>query len=140
MMTLKFTYLREMLRAWKAAILLDLTTACVCVEVPDAMLVKAQAASNCNEGLKRDVRKEGRVDSLRNDVMRAIKGSVAIQTQKQIRKYLSVYQKPLILERISKPNLHHTLYYSCILLLLLGIMHLCHQIMLHVHLKPHKHS
>lgn len=46
-----------MLRAWKAAILLDLTTACVCAEVPDAMLVKAQAASNCNEGLERDMRK-----------------------------------------------------------------------------------
>lgn len=31
--------------------LLDCTTAWVCKEVPDAMLVKAQAASNCKEGL-----------------------------------------------------------------------------------------
>lgn len=28
------------------------TTACVCADVPDAMLVKAHAASNCNAGLK----------------------------------------------------------------------------------------
>lgn len=79
-----------MLRAWKAAILLDLTTACVCAEVPDAMLVKAQAASNCNDGLERDIRKEVRVDVLRNDVMRAIKGSVtapdSLQTQRQYEK------------------------------------------------------
>lgn len=32
---------------------LDLTTACVCSEVPEAILVKAHAASNCNEGLKK---------------------------------------------------------------------------------------
>lgn len=31
--------------------LLDCTTAWVCAEVPDAILVSAQAASNCNEGL-----------------------------------------------------------------------------------------
>lgn len=37
--------------------LLDLTTACVCADVPDAMLVKAQAASNCNEGLMKKERK-----------------------------------------------------------------------------------
>lgn len=32
--------------------LLDWTTACVCSEVPEAMFVKAQAASNCKEGLQ----------------------------------------------------------------------------------------
>lgn len=32
--------------------LLDCTTACVCSEVPEAMLVKAQAASNCKDGLQ----------------------------------------------------------------------------------------
>lgn len=31
---------------------LDCTTACVCSDVPDAMLVRAQAASNCREGLQ----------------------------------------------------------------------------------------
>lgn len=31
---------------------LDCTTAWVCSDVPDAMLVKAQAASNCREGLQ----------------------------------------------------------------------------------------
>lgn len=31
--------------------LLDLTTAWVCADVPEAMLVKAQAASNWREGL-----------------------------------------------------------------------------------------
>ena len=30
------------------------TTACVCLEVPDAMFVKAQAASNCKDGLKNE--------------------------------------------------------------------------------------
>lgn len=29
------------------------TTALVCCEVPEAMFVRAQAASNCKEGLKR---------------------------------------------------------------------------------------
>lgn len=33
--------------------LLDWTTAWVCSEVPDAMLVSAQAASNCRDGLSR---------------------------------------------------------------------------------------
>lgn len=32
--------------------LLDWTTACVCSEVPEAMFVKAHAASNCKEGLQ----------------------------------------------------------------------------------------
>lgn len=31
---------------------LDWTTACVCSDVPDAMFVKAHAASNCKEGLR----------------------------------------------------------------------------------------
>lgn len=35
----------------KLQYLLDCTTAWVCAEVPDAMLVNAHAASNCNEGL-----------------------------------------------------------------------------------------
>lgn len=37
----------------KLIYLLDCTTAWVCAEVPDAMLVNAQAASNCNEGLQK---------------------------------------------------------------------------------------
>lgn len=37
--------------------LLDWTTACVCSEVPDAMFVKAHAASNCKEGLQNKKKK-----------------------------------------------------------------------------------
>lgn len=49
------TELTKSKQAWPNN-LLDLTTACVCADVPDAMLVKAQAASNCNEGLMKKER------------------------------------------------------------------------------------
>lgn len=38
--------------------LLDWTTACVCSEVPEAIFVNAQAASNCKEGLQSKKKKK----------------------------------------------------------------------------------
>lgn len=53
---------------WRTAYgvdLLDLTTAWVCADVPEAMLVRAQAASNCKEGLRGE--RERKQISTRNE-------------------------------------------------------------------------
>ena len=53
---------------------LDCTTACVCSEVPEAMLVRAQAASNWRDGLGRQERERerarGEEEEIRHKVRR----------------------------------------------------------------------
>lgn len=59
--------------------LLDLTTAWVCADVPEAMLVRAQAASNCREGLSSETK--------RNASERDMKPLVSIATNTNMKNY-----------------------------------------------------
>lgn len=56
------------------------TTACVCVEVPEAMFVNAQAASNCSEGLSGRLRHPTRIGKIPDLIKSSIGGLRSLES------------------------------------------------------------